>query len=81
MKSQKLNEPAIEQEGEVEFIEDEEKLASTKNTEVSKDRARPKDSKKLPMEVKKLHPFTTQLWKGWPIQIILSFHFCQPGLK
>ena len=48
MASQKLIDPAMEQEREEEVIEDKEKSEAIENTEVSEDKARPRASKKLP---------------------------------
>ena len=48
MESEKSIEPAMEQEGQVEVIQDEEKLAVAEDTELPEDRARPITSKKYP---------------------------------
>ena len=51
---QESNEPAMEQEGQEEILQEEEKLFVEADTEVPEENTRPRATKKIPMELRKL---------------------------
>jgi hypothetical protein len=55
--SLKLTEPAMEKEGEVGVIENEEESTTEENTEVDDEGTRPRASKRLTHEMRNLHTF------------------------
>jgi hypothetical protein len=77
--SQMSNEPAMEQEGELE--EEEEKSVSSEDSEASDYRAKLRSSKKPPMEVRRLHTFYNPTIEGLANSEHAEFLFLSAGTQ
>jgi hypothetical protein len=81
VESETKHEPAMEQEGQGEIIKEEEKSVVEEDTEPPEENARPRATKKIPMELRKLHTFYNPTIEGMANSDHAEFIFLSSSLK